>query len=1320
MSAGGLPFEPLIKRLLFTRVAKAIFVTLGFVFLSGTIFLAWAFKTGRAVEAVRQQLLTRLHDDCDLNASFSTLSLDPIETQLSLTDLELKQLDGKPLLSVQAALVSLRLLPLFYGRVQLDRVAVLGPEARVVIKDGKVQSLPRCIPVEGGGDSKVVLGIRELTIERGRFDLEIEDTRVKLSDIGVSLAESKGGGMSLALGVDDTAITLPDRNITLRRLRTLGHLEGALSRPRAIVVDQVEVEVSSIDLSGSGSVDLLGPVFDGRLSVRAPLDGLAELLPELPPASGNAVLEVQVAGTITQPRATGRLVVEAGRIDDFGFGERATADFSVDRSGLELRRLLVELGAGAGEIEVGGRLEFDETLSVRLQSTEAEVSLARVLDALGITGAWVDFSATGKGAVTGTLRPVVLEGPFDFDVKDLVVYDRAWNSPEVRDKPRTVLPPDLVMLAPVPVRARGRWHFEPNNVEFLDARVESARLSGEADARVRLGQTGGVDVKIAFGRFDFADLGPIAGLAFGGSGALEGRFGGAFGAFTADANFQLAGASIADIPLGDLAGTLRWHDLTELELPEINGIIGKSKVRARVGATIAGDVPLSISGEVTDGRLEDLLIPFRQDPKVWGEPKGRLRGTFDLIGPVRKMTGPLALDVRDLVVYGEQGEAARLVGRFEAGRLIAEHLEIDKHGGRLAGHGFLDPNSGEVALQIRSLGSRLEHLDLVRTSMPVLKGGLELAVDLRGSLLGVTGTVAVGLEGIQAGPVLLGDAHLGGPLAGATLSFAGGLDDNTLSANGQIRLVNGLPYQVTLRLDDLNLGRTAAGFSGHERWNGPAVLEARLEGGLVDWRHSSGVINVERAELDSGSFKIATAAPARFVLRSGVLETKRLTLQGPRTRLVAAGSVGADSIDLQVDGRVDLALVELTSPSVEKAGGTLTLDSAIRGAPNALNLVGTGRVEGGLLEWRGIDSRVTGLSADLTFSQSSVLIESAQARFAGGNLSATGNVLLETLSPKNISLAIQVDGVGPRLALSTVDLSAVLDGELEVSGTMDRLSTRGQLQLRRGLAKPKIDAQSLVGRRSVSAAYDPAAERLDFDIAMRTVDNFRVKNDDMELELSGEIRLTGTNERFGMLGAMTVVPGGRASLLGREYVVQNGVFEFTDRYRFSPRYDLTFDAEACAARIRINLVGTLEKVETNSNSNPEMPDADIVSCLIRGVKTRDLDQDLASAAGSALLKLSGVDQQVKRVIPVDQIDVTTEFSSQSRAYEPRVLVAKDLSLLNRPVRLEYSTGLIRTNDQRAALRVRLTPRLNLQLGWTSSEDVPYGDWGLDLKQRWEW
>jgi hypothetical protein len=207
VSQGESKFEPLIKRFLLGQIAKGIFVTLGFVFVIGTIFLAWAFKTGRAVESVRQEILTTLKDECDLDASFTSLSLDPIAFEISLTDLALARLDGEPLLSVKAALVSVRLLPLFYGRLQLDRVAVLEPRAALSIKEGKLEKLPRCIPTEGpSGDSPLVFGIRELTIERGRMTMAIEDrAALDIGEVGINLAESKSGGMDLSRGLASKA-----------------------------------------------------------------------------------------------------------------------------------------------------------------------------------------------------------------------------------------------------------------------------------------------------------------------------------------------------------------------------------------------------------------------------------------------------------------------------------------------------------------------------------------------------------------------------------------------------------------------------------------------------------------------------------------------------------------------------------------------------------------------------------------------------------------------------------------------------------------------------------------------------------------------------------------------------------------------------------------------------------------------------------------------------------------------------------------------------------------------------------------------------------
>jgi translocation and assembly module TamB len=139
-----------------------------------------------------------------------------------------------------------------------------------------------------------------------------------------------------------------------------------------------------------------------------------------------------------------------------------------------------------------------------------------------------------------------------------------------------------------------------------------------------------------------------------------------------------------------------------------------------------------------------------------------------------------------------------------------------------------------------------------------------------------------------------------------------------------------------------------------------------------------------------------------------------------------------------------------------------------------------------------------------------------------------------------------------------------------------------------------------------------------------------------------------------------------------------------------------------------------------------MEETNVVSCLLRGIRIRDLENirgdsrgnAAASFAGEALWRLSGVDQQVRRVLPVDQIEVTSEYSARERVYEPRILVAKELG--EGRLRLEYSSSLLRNDTQRAAVRYRVTPRLTLQYGWMSSEDVTIGDHGVDLRYRWEW
>ncbi len=1314
---------PLIRRTRLVRWLKAAAVVVTIVFACIAGVLIWAFRTGRAAEYVRQEILTELRTRCDVEAEFSDLKIDPLGRDVTLTDLTIKDragaAAGRQLLAVKSAEVAVAVWPLFYGRLQLARVALVEPQAHLRLRDGQLVDLPACVePAEGSG-APINLGVTDLNLTDGQFTLDVDDLlSAELNDIGLSLSARMGGGMVLELDIARSDLLVRGRPLEMDHLKIRGRLEGLLSRPRVVVVEAIDLRVGRVDLEGRLKIDLLGPIFETKLTVRGPLREVNQYFSDAPPMVGDARLDISFNGPWGDRRASGALTVTGGRVENFKLGDTLRAQFKLDETGVELDPAVFVFDDG--EMSVRGRIGFDAAVPVRLDTRLRRAPLARILDAVGTEDVLANFRGTGRTVLRGTLRPFVLEGPFDIKVRDFVVGSQPWNDPDRVGRDAADLQPDLRTLWIPSGRIDGRWRFDSRGMDFAELRLETGQTSGTGTAFLPFDSTEELRVKLDFDAFDFQDVGPIAALPFSGRGTMAATITGQYKQPTAVGTLSLQGSAVGDTRLGDMSSRVRWTNLRQLDFTNVVSRLGRSRFEGRVGVRVMGDVPISISGRIVDGRIEDLFIPFNVDPADWGAASGAVNATFDLQGPVSRLTGPVSGQLGEGMIYGERWQRGRAEGRFEAGKIVVEGLEVRKHGGRILATGFIDPLRGDLRVVARSRNLDLQSIDLVRASQERLTGNVNARVRVTGSVYGLTGTVSAALTDVRAGPVELGRGRLFGRLRGATLDLTGeGLEGAAL-LDGQLMLTSGLPYSAKIDLKDVDAPAIAAGLMGHRAWRGNAALQAELSGSLIDWSRSSGVLRVQEARLETATFTLGTTAPADLKLDRGVLDADRVLLGGPQSQLTVRGRLGAREVGLRLGGRIDLAVAELIGPSIEKAGGQLRLDAKVGGSPQQLNLVGSGRVEGGMLKWRGLTDRVTGFTADLTFSQSSVLIDRSAGQFAGGRMGVTGSVLLERFFPKNVALQIELDRVRPRFSTRTVDVSGVLSGQLTVDGAFERMRVEGALDVERGLAEPKMEWSSLVGSKGLATVYDPNNEIVDFDILLRSVGGFRIKNQDADVGLSGSFRFTGTNERMGMLGTLPLTQGGRVVFLGREYTFRSGTLSLTERYRFAPRYDLRLFTESCEAAITIVLVGTLATFELTYRSNPEMDQRDIVSCLIRGVKISELDQDLASFAGSALLKLSGVDQEVKKVLLIDQIEVTTEYSSLARAYEPRVLVAKNLSVLDRPARLEFSTSLLRTNDQRAAVRVRLTPQLNLQLGWTSSEEVPFGDWGLDLKQRWEW
>lgn len=1313
---------PIHRRSRLFRVLKGLAVGLSVVLLLVAGLTIWLFRSGRATPLIREALIEELRTQCDLDAEIGGFAVDALALRLRFSDLKLHQRrDGSSILAVDAAEISARGLPLLYGRLQLRRVLLNGPSAALSFVDGQLQDLPPCLHSSEGEDGAggLSFGVDEVELRDGQLRLQVDELHAVLRSIGLTVRHGGGGGARVELGFQDAIITHQRRARWVDALSLRGHLEGPVSDPRAFVVDALEAKGEGIQLKLTGSIDRLGPVYSAEAELEAPAEALSRVLPGAPPMRGRVSLSAAVSGSRGDPRGVGQVRLRKVWVEDFYLGDDTRVKFSADTRGVAIPSIKLRLGEGSAKAR--GRINFDKQLSLRATVDFHKLSLGALLSALTVEHSWADLKMSGRTSVQGRLRGFELAGPFDLRSDGLTVTDGGFDLPRYRGRAPGAIPPEDLFLHIPRIKLAGRWRFDSDGIDFKQARVSSAQIKALMDARVGFSMSEGLRVKAQFSPLALQDLGPIAGLRLAGLGPASLSVRGAYDELSADGRLALRGVKTADIPWGSASAQLAWRDLVDLQLSGIRGHLGASRYEAEVGVRLEGDAPLSIRGEVKPGRLEDLLIPLKMRAEDWGDLKGAVDARFELDGPVDLLSGPVEAKIGEAEIFGERAEGGTLGGRMERGTLMVEDLRLKKGGGVLVGAGALNLNDDTIWVHARSQRMRLQDLDLIKSTQPRLDGGLRAALSVKGDLDKVTGSLKLKLKRAKAGEISLGSGDLDGLVDGRKLSFKGGLSGIGLRVDGWLRLGEGLEYYSKVWLEDTDLPGILLALQGGSGWHGAVTLGARLRGSLVDWQHSSGELDLAAARVDSELLSMRTAAPTTLGLSDGVFQTSGLSLIGPLMRATVRGEGGVDRLDLNTSGSFDLGLAERLLPPVEKAEGRLRFQGVIGGSPEAVNLLGTGRVEGRVLKWAGFEDRVTGFSGDLVFSQSSVWIRGGLGRWAGGELKLSGSVLLEGFYPHSLSLRLGLKGARPRFTTQLADLSGRVSGRLNIDGPLEELSVRGRADIRQGRVRPRTDIQSLMGSSSIVQVYDPEREVVDMDIKLRLLDKVRVQNADVDLEMGGELRLTGSNERFGMLGNLSLVQGGQAVFFAREYVVQSGAISFRDRFRIDPRFDVVLSAEACDARIRVNLAGDLDNVQTNYSSAPQMDQRDVVSCLLQGVKVTQVgDQGLSSLAGSALLKLSGVDQQVRRVLLIDQIDVTSQYSTVEHAYEPRVVVAKNLRLLSRSARLEYSSSLLSTTDQSAAFRVRLLPRLTLQLGWTSSTSIPYGDWGLDLKQRWEW
>jgi translocation and assembly module TamB len=555
--------------------------------------------------------------------------------------------------------------------------------------------------------------------------------------------------------------------------------------------------------------------------------------------------------------------------------------------------------------------------------------------------------------------------------------------------------------------------------------------------------------------------------------------------------------------------------------------------------------------------------------------------------------------------------------------------------------------------------------------------------------------------------------------------------------------------------------------------------EAALEQLNLD-RPTEAVAELElsRFGVNYNGFRAAlTGGRAQLVFRRGTLEIPALALAvttpgGQRAIVDSHGVLSGPLDDARLDLVVGLRKTDLSSlvgdiPGATKVTGSLEGGLHLHGRLHSPEYDGRLELRDGSLALGDLDATMSDIQLVLKLDEEQLTIARGTALLGGGTLKLSGGAPLRGLSMGTARVVLEARNVtfaanpGLRTTLDA-DLVATYGepGRSDGPGALPRVSGEASItsfEYTRPI-KMTADLSTLAqrGKRTEFDAYETAEDRVAFDVRVVGTGPLRIRNNLMEAELQIDpegLRLTGTDQRVGLVGALGAKPGGRIQMRQSEFEIRRGVVRFDDETRIDAQVDVTAvteyrrysdsveeepgPAEAASSsagamattsgnwRITMHAYGNADELKIDLSSEPPLAQDDIFLLLTVGLTRAELDQARSASVGEsvaleALGALSGADEAVSEALPmIDDFRFGSAYSSRTGRTEPTVTVSKRLA---DRIRANVTSGLAESRELRSNVEWRLNPTVSVEGSYDNVNDISsstLGNLGADIRWRLE-
>ena len=532
-------------------------------------------------------------------------------------------------------------------------------------------------------------------------------------------------------------------------------------------------------------------------------------------------------------------------------------------------------------------------------------------------------------------------------------------------------------------------------------------------------------------------------------------------------------------------------------------------------------------------------------------------------------------------------------------------------------------DTGRLRFQTRSNALALGEIRVLTEARPGLQGTLQVtasgAMDLAPAPgAGETFRLAelqadVTARGLQLNGQTLGDAHLTansqGPVLRAHLDT--GFSGSAIRGDGEWRMEGDYPGNATVSFTKLDLAalrdwispsssHAAAPFSGFAeggvRVDGPVLKPDLLQADLR-------IPSLEIRPVSNGpGLVLRNSGPIVAHVANSEITIDKAELTGRSTDITIAGKVAftqRNPLDLRVNGRVDLAVLQTLNPDVS-ASGMLNLEAAVRGSTAAPQVSGRAELKDGTASYGMLPNGITNANGVILFTGDRATVQDLEASTGGGKIQLSG---FTGYAGDGLIFGLHAQGQQIRVRYPE-GVSTVADANLDFTGSTDRSLVAGTVTIQRATINLQSDFGALLAK-SAQPVQTPAARSgflagMNFDVTIQTAPDIVFESSlTQNIQADANLRLRGTATNPVLLGRINITQGDLA-FFGTKYTINQGSISFSNPVKVEPVLNVDLNTKARGIDITLSVAGPLSKPNVTPRSDPPLQFSEIVSLLTTG------------------------------------------------------------------------------------------------------------------------